>query len=796
MSKEDKLVPANQTILIEKAIDFLNFSAEKDEKFIGPITDSNYRLNKDYLDQIIIGLKKLSGICAGSSALKARCVLITRYQKDDKSSLPIHNNDWFKRTRKLLAEWSPEIDKEYTDEQINDIFLFIEQIILAQNYKLYFSQSKYFDIDTLLPVLTDKAKIPEFKSIGKIFGFYSADDLTRILNSILKKDRFIFLASHNHVGLLYINDNNNIEFFDINHDKDDIIYEDLSSVVNYFSSNFPELRTDALLPLRLYAFTTNKLDKNFPSVHEIAKLCENNEIAYSPKIPGYLGGISSIKLSSTQEYGYYFADQILAKTNSLTKRLILIATRGSEKHFDELKMELVDIDLNVTDHLGQNMLIHAIIGKRYSFVELLLKEKIKLNMQDIFGWTALMYVAVRDNVEIFTQLLSAGCDPLIKDKSGKSVITHIQEAKNPAMMDALLSHQFPGGKNILMEAVIKKDMQSISELLTVIDVNSRDQKGRTALFYAAVAGQEEIVKTLLLAGADFAMQDKSSKTVRHYTEERNQHAITSLIDWWIAAKKILERAADDGEKFSGGKTPLMIASRSNDICIYLISLVESKVDVNAEDAEDRTALFYAAAAGHVEAVKILLLAGADASMQDRSGKTAKEYAEDKNHQAVTLLIGSWLAGKTVEPSPHDDSKSIFGGKTPLMIASKNNDISGIKKLLESKVDVNATDEAGRTALFYAAAAGHEQAVNELLNAGADPLIADKSSKTARYYACINKKLDLMYQIMEAEIDAELPKPASPSSSPRDKNRHVGIFNETILRTQSGTTESSRHALTT
>ena len=42
MSKEDKHVPANQIILTQKAIEFLQFAAAKDEKFLGKTTDPGY----------------------------------------------------------------------------------------------------------------------------------------------------------------------------------------------------------------------------------------------------------------------------------------------------------------------------------------------------------------------------------------------------------------------------------------------------------------------------------------------------------------------------------------------------------------------------------------------------------------------------------------------------------------------------------------------------------------------------------------------------------------------------------
>lgn len=45
-----------------------------------------------------------------------------------------------------------------------------------------------------------------------------------------------------------------------------------------------------------------------------------------------------------------------------------------------------------------------------------------------------------------------------------------------------------------------------------------------------------------------------------------------------------------------------------------------------------TALMHAAAHGHVEAVRMLLEAGADASSRDPTGKTARRIAEERNDE--------------------------------------------------------------------------------------------------------------------------------------------------------------------
>ena len=54
----------------------------------------------------------------------------------------------------------------------------------------------------------------------------------------------------------------------------------------------------------------------------------------------------------------------------------------------------------------------------------------------------------------------------------------------------------------------------------------------------------------------------------------------------------------------------------------------TKADVNARNEFGWTALMYAAEAGAAETVRILLKAGADASVKDTDGKTAWDHAQD------------------------------------------------------------------------------------------------------------------------------------------------------------------------
>ena len=82
------------------------------------------------------------------------------------------------------------------------------------------------------------------------------------------------------------------------------------------------------------------------------------------------------------------------------------------------------------------------------------------------------------------------------------------------------------------------------------------------------------------------------------------------------------------------------------------------------------------------------------------------------------------------------------GRTALWLASREQQIRIMEKLLVAGVDVNKADKDGKTPLFIASEMGHQDAVKMLLDAGADVNKADKDGKTPLSVASIEpiKKL--------------------------------------------------------
>jgi ankyrin repeat protein len=121
----------------------------------------------------------------------------------------------------------------------------------------------------------------------------------------------------------------------------------------------------------------------------------------------------------------------------------------------------------------------------------------------------------------------------------------------------------------------------------------------------------------------------------------------------------------------------------------------------------------AARSGKVDAVKALLLAGAQIDAKETwNGQTALMWAAAEGNSAVVQAL--------VEGGANIRAAS-GGGTTPLMFAVRKGDMTSVQTLLTAGADVNEKREGDRaTPLLIAIINGHEDLVDYLLEKGADP----------------------------------------------------------------------------
>ena len=216
------------------------------------------------------------------------------------------------------------------------------------------------------------------------------------------------------------------------------------------------------------------------------------------------------------------------------------------------------------------------------------------------------------------------------------------------------------------DAAAKGNIEAVKQHLDAgTDVNTRDKKRRTPLYWAATHGHKKIVELLIANGSD--------------VNAKNQNGYTPL-----------HTAVDDGHK---------------EIVELLIT---EGADVNAKQGSGGTPLHWAAFWGHKEIAELLIANGADVNAKNKNGNTPLDNAEGET--AVLL-------------------RKHGGKHGTIHIAVHNDDIEEVKEFLAAGTDVNAKNKYGVTPLLGAAASGHKEIVELLIAKGADVNAIDADGKT-------------------------------------------------------------------
>ena len=342
------------------------------------------------------------------------------------------------------------------------------------------------------------------------------------------------------------------------------------------------------------------------------------------------------------------------------------------------------------------------------------------------------------------------------------------------------------------------------------------QSGKTPLMAAVDAWHMPCVEYLMGAGADAALESKSGKKARDYTESYKNKL--KLI--WLG-------------NFA---TPVTAAAASSAEALDKV-LKEGAYPDNLDCVSDMTPLMKWAASSHpdkAEAIRLLLAAGADKDVENQAGKTAADFAsdeatldllEDEPENPTTVLgavsaddvaaLRSMLAGGAAPDEPrttkgatplqralalgHSEcarmlieygaslrmatrlgatplSAAAAGalpecislllelglnvnvrnkvGVTPLMVAATENNPDCVKVLLEKGAQQEARDADGWTALMWAASEGADEAITALLDAGAEIEAEDKNGATAFMLAAAGDSVEVVELLSEAMADVE------------------------------------------
>lgn len=214
-----------------------------------------------------------------------------------------------------------------------------------------------------------------------------------------------------------------------------------------------------------------------------------------------------------------------------------------------------------------------------------------------------------------------------------------------------------------------------------VPVNATDDTGATALAWAVLRDNTDVVARLLKARANPNLADANGVTPLMLAIDGNHPE---------SVKLLLAAGANPNQARPTGETALMSAVRigSADMVGQLLA---RKVDVNAREANfNQTALMWAA--GKPEITKLLLGAGADVKAASRAWETMTT-----NYLPVVTTVGN-----TGIPWLYDNEyRAPAGGLTALIFAAQKGDLESVKLLLAAGADVNQASADGTTPLLAA-----------------------------------------------------------------------------------------------
>ncbi len=125
-------------------------------------------------------------------------------------------------------------------------------------------------------------------------------------------------------------------------------------------------------------------------------------------------------------------------------------------------------------------------------------------------------------------------------------------------------------------------------------------------------------------------------------------------------------------------------------------------------------IHFAVREGHLEAVRVLLDAGADPAAVELNGEDLVTLARDRGHEAVAHLLEDVRGRRSPRTAP-------AVADHPIHIAATAGDSAQVRALLDAEPElVHRGDHAGRTPLHRAVAASAPEVVRLLLDRGADP----------------------------------------------------------------------------
>jgi hypothetical protein len=312
-----------------------------------------------------------------------------------------------------------------------------------------------------------------------------------------------------------------------------------------------------------------------------------------------------------------------------------------------------------------------------------------------------MYAASEGNLDIVKFLLEVGAD--IK-------LHKLQDNR---------------GKTALMWAAYKGYLDVVNALVKArADVNLKDNYDLTALMRAAQEGHLAILQALVEAGSIIDLPDQDGDTALMRAAQQGFH-----LD---IVQALVKAGADVNLKNKNGDTALMLAIRGDHLDVFK-ALLEAKPKLDLDLGDSDTVFLRVAKKAKAPFIKALVKAGADVDLNDSHTDFHSLLfivAQHAQPLILDLLMSPSAHWRFPDFTQRDNIDRVDGkGKTALHHAIEAGNIDMIRHLRQKyRASIRIKDNNGKTAIELAADSKKAEIraiLNEPMRLSVDDRLADQ-----------------------------------------------------------------------
>ncbi|XP_046369336.2 putative ankyrin repeat protein RF_0381 [Haliotis rufescens] len=227
----------------------------------------------------------------------------------------------------------------------------------------------------------------------------------------------------------------------------------------------------------------------------------------------------------------YVLEQNIVEINSKGKEDLTPAMKAARRGHRDIFELLVKKGANLAlkDEWDFNILHHACDGGNADIVKYVFKQNsIDINTKKEDGRTPAMMAAYKGHKEVFDLLIRNGADITVDVDIFDSNILHLA---------------CQGGNVNIVKYVLKQNS---------IDINTKEEDGRTPAMMAAKSGHGEVLDLLMRKGANLRLEDTYDNNFLYFTVKGQ---LTELVEY-VITKNIV----DINSKNYKGNAPVMLAT--------------------------------------------------------------------------------------------------------------------------------------------------------------------------------------------------------------------------------------------